>query len=441
MSGLIRRQLILFVVLCSAWSTVLFAESRDIISQGIGFTIGEAAQNAAENALMQASGAMLSSQEIIDRLPVVETVVSAQAGEISPNPEDYPQGSIEEFEILGNVPFQNFTRVTARVRVNLSTLQTALRSSPGSGPPVAPVPPVVEPTTPINPQALPEGGEPSDEPAGGFFTTLTQSILDPIVSAEALEVSVGQTYESADDSIRQFFGKLADEEHIVEFLVRVSITSEHLDRTRRFLREWSSEERTIEDPEQRMQLAIGTVFGEQRVKRNEYVSWDKVASHLASTPAETFYFSEEKDAHCDGLNDYVSTAGIYRGWKDENLNQVQVEFVDQEGQILLSKQLGKAYDYRATPPVAVRGAATDKKHPLRSAWGMLALLSSPGPDGSFLPDRSGNADNTQVIFSSNTEQGGCPGILVTPTTEFIIAAKVSSDVLQRTTDVRVTFPR
>lgn len=424
----------------------VWAESRDVISQGIGYNIGQAAQNAAENALMQVTSTLLEHRQIVDKLESVQLTITAQSGEISPNPEDYPQGSIDAFEIVGNIPTLDFTRVTARVKVNATRLAKALQAPPPTAGITAPAtvetPDLPTPRAPEVERA--SANEPDSETPQApedFYAAITETVLGPVASADAFDVSVGQIYESADDSIREIFGKLSENERVVEFLVRVSLTDEYLRDAERLLRQLAIEERLASRPGERFRVAIGTVFDEKRATRNEYISWKKVASERASAPAETFYFEDQHNGQCDRFNDYVETAGIYRGWKDENLNRVQVEFLDAAGTPIASHQLIKTYNYRANPPVAVRGVSSESKHPLRSGWGMIALLSSPGPNGSFLPDRSGLSDNTQLIFSSDNKHVGCPGILITPSTQFIVAAKVPMGLLERTSKVRVSYQR
>jgi hypothetical protein len=96
------------------------ATEKEIISEGVGSTIPEAAQNAAQNALTNIVGSFIDSSKALEKKVQIEQGIRNETKTISTDIKEYSQGTIRKFEILQVTGGQgDLVRVQARIVVRI----------------------------------------------------------------------------------------------------------------------------------------------------------------------------------------------------------------------------------------------------------------------------------------------------------------------------------
>ena len=98
-----------------------------IISNGIGISIQDAAQNAAENALTQAVGSFIDATTLVEKRTEIADGVISRSKSISKDIKEYSQGSIKYFEILEANQTNGIYRVAARVDVRIEDFRAYIK--------------------------------------------------------------------------------------------------------------------------------------------------------------------------------------------------------------------------------------------------------------------------------------------------------------------------
>ena len=98
-----------------------------IISNGIGISIQDAAQNAAENALTQAVGSFIDATTLVEKRTEIADGVISRSKAINKDIKEYSQGSIKYFEILEANQTNGIYRVAARVEVRIEDFRAYIK--------------------------------------------------------------------------------------------------------------------------------------------------------------------------------------------------------------------------------------------------------------------------------------------------------------------------
>ena len=100
-----------------------------IIANGIGISIQDAAQNAAENALTQAVGSFIDATTMVEKRTVIEDGIVSRSKVINKDIKEYSQGSIQYFEILDAKQTSGIFRVAARVDVRIEDFRAYIKET------------------------------------------------------------------------------------------------------------------------------------------------------------------------------------------------------------------------------------------------------------------------------------------------------------------------
>jgi uncharacterized protein len=191
---------------------------QTVKAEGVGSTIELAAQNAAQNALMQVVGSFIDVQKQLDKKTEITNGIRNETKSISTNIKDYSQGTIKAFKILDSIQESSLIRVTAEVVVRIDDFHAYIKK-------------------------LAEGEVAVEE---GLFTKLKSenkqqtnqagllfdNVISPIVTGEVIEFKVGEPKSLSDigykggneriDKMSQQYGNT----NIITFRVSLSFNNE-----------------------------------------------------------------------------------------------------------------------------------------------------------------------------------------------------------------------
>lgn len=122
----------LFIAITSSFSQSLYAqtrqEEREILTEGIGRTTAEAAQNAAQNALTNIVGNFIDTNKVFEKRVEIKEGIRSETKSINANIKEYSQGSIRKFEILDVTKSQDgLVRLQARVVVRVEDFRAYIK--------------------------------------------------------------------------------------------------------------------------------------------------------------------------------------------------------------------------------------------------------------------------------------------------------------------------
>ena len=100
---------------------------KTVTASGFGTTIETAAQNAAENALIQVVGSFIDADTQIKKQTEIRNGVIKKTKIIKKDIQDYSQGSIKYFEILNIDENGSIYNVTARVDVRIDDFRAYIK--------------------------------------------------------------------------------------------------------------------------------------------------------------------------------------------------------------------------------------------------------------------------------------------------------------------------
>lgn len=123
---------ILFVAATAHFFQPLHAQAprkdMEVISEGVGRTTADAAQNAAQNALTNIVGSFVDSNKILEKRIEINEGIRSETKSIKTNIKEYSQGSIRRFEILDASGSQGeLVRVQARVTVRADDFRAYIK--------------------------------------------------------------------------------------------------------------------------------------------------------------------------------------------------------------------------------------------------------------------------------------------------------------------------
>lgn len=123
---------VLFIVASGIYNNASYAqapqEEREIISEGVGRTTAEAAQNAAQNALTNIVGSFMDSNKVLEKRVEIKEGIRSETKSINTDIKEYSQGSIRKFEILDVTGSQGeLVRVQARVVVRVEDFRAYIK--------------------------------------------------------------------------------------------------------------------------------------------------------------------------------------------------------------------------------------------------------------------------------------------------------------------------
>jgi hypothetical protein len=101
-------------------------ELREVIVQGYGKDVADAAQNAAQNALQQVVGSFIDSKTILEKRTEIQDGVRKETKNISTDIKEYSQGSIRSFEVI-EVTREQLVKVTARAVVKIDDFRLLIK--------------------------------------------------------------------------------------------------------------------------------------------------------------------------------------------------------------------------------------------------------------------------------------------------------------------------
>ena len=100
---------------------------KTVNAKGFGFSIDEAAKDAANNALKQVVGVFIDSETILQDRIIINDGIMQESSIIKENISEYSQGSIKYFEILSKQKIGSLYQVSARVDVRIKEFNTYLQ--------------------------------------------------------------------------------------------------------------------------------------------------------------------------------------------------------------------------------------------------------------------------------------------------------------------------
>ena len=102
-------------------------EIKTVTATGYGTTLESAAQNAAENALIQVVGSFIDAETQIKKQKEIRDGVLSRTKVIKKDIRDYSQGSIKSFEILKVTESNSIFYVNARVDVRIDDFRAYIK--------------------------------------------------------------------------------------------------------------------------------------------------------------------------------------------------------------------------------------------------------------------------------------------------------------------------
>ena len=102
-------------------------ELREVVIEGIGRDVAEAAQNAAQNALTNIVGSFIDSKTELEKKIQIQDGVKSLTKSINTDIKEYSQGSIQRFEILKISKANGFFNITAKVVVRVDDFKVYIK--------------------------------------------------------------------------------------------------------------------------------------------------------------------------------------------------------------------------------------------------------------------------------------------------------------------------
>jgi len=148
---------------------------RDVIVQGYGKDVADAAQNAAQNALTQVVGSFIDAEKFLAKRTEIQDGVRKETRDIRTNVREYSQGVIKSFEVV-DVKQEGLTVVTARVAVRIDDFRVLVKR-------------VTEGSAEISPGLFAQM-KTEERQSGDHAKILHQKILRPLIDREHLRIRI-----------------------------------------------------------------------------------------------------------------------------------------------------------------------------------------------------------------------------------------------------------
>ena len=148
---------------------------RDVIVQGYGKDVADAAQNAAQNALTQVVGSFIDAEKFLAKRTEIQDGVRKETRDIRTNVREYSQGVIKSFEVV-DVKQEGLTVVTARVAVRIDDFRVLVKR-------------VSEGTTEVSPGLFAEM-KTAERQSEDLAKILHRKIFLPLIDRQYLKIKI-----------------------------------------------------------------------------------------------------------------------------------------------------------------------------------------------------------------------------------------------------------
>lgn len=192
-------------------------ELKAIIATGLGEDVADAAQNAAQNALVEVVGSFLDATKLLEKKAEIQSGIRSETKTITTDIKEYSQGSIKSFEILDAADTSGLIKVTAKVTVRIEDFKAYVKE-------------LAHTETNIDGEGLFAQVAVKKKQSKNKIGLLHDNILEPLLSGEVLEFTIGKPvlYENADikqDSYRKLdrWATRTGKEDIIGFQVDVNV--------------------------------------------------------------------------------------------------------------------------------------------------------------------------------------------------------------------------
>lgn len=178
---------------------------RDVIVQGYGKDVADAAQNAAQNALTQVVGSFIDAEKFLAKRIEIQDGVRKETRDIRTDVREYSQGVIKSFEVV-EVKQEALTVVTARVAVRIDDSRVLVKR-------------VTEGSAEISPGLFAQM-KTEERQSGDQAKMLHQRIFRPLIDREHLRIRI--------DNIRPLTQSGFDRTHpVMAALSRMEFSRRH----------------------------------------------------------------------------------------------------------------------------------------------------------------------------------------------------------------------
>jgi uncharacterized protein len=191
---------------------------QTIKTEGVGSTVELAAQNAAQNALMQVVGSFIDVEKKLDKKTEIADGIRNETKSISTNIKDYSQGTIKGFKVLDSKQESGLTRVTAEVVVRIDDFHAYIKK-------------LAEAEVAVD-EGLFVKMKSESKQQTNQASLLFDNIISPIVSGEVIEFKVGEPkslsdigYKGGDQNIDKLSVQYGNT-NIIAFRVSLSLKNE-----------------------------------------------------------------------------------------------------------------------------------------------------------------------------------------------------------------------
>lgn len=191
---------------------------QTIKTEGVGSTVELAAQNAAQNALMQVVGSFIDVEKKLDKKTEIADGIRNETKSISTNIKDYSQGTIKGFKVLDSKQESTLIRVTAEVVVRIDDFHAYIKK-------------LAEAEVAVD-QGLFVKMKSENKQQTNQANLLFDNILSPISTGKVIEIKVGEPkslsdigYNGGDENIDKLSAQYGNTS-IIAFRVSLSLNNE-----------------------------------------------------------------------------------------------------------------------------------------------------------------------------------------------------------------------
>lgn len=218
-------------------------EIRVVVTDGLGTDIPSAAQNAAQNALIQVVGSFMDATKVLEKRVEIQEGVRTQSSKIDTNIKEYSQGSIQGFEVLDVTTQAGLTKVTAKVSVRMEDFKTYIKKS-------------AEGEVTVAGESLFAKAATETKQTANKTAMLYENVILPIASGQALDFTIGppqpasslKVNRSVRNNTRVMLDTLIQEhgiENVIVFNLTISLKPEFEENMKKTLSTISSNKKMV----------------------------------------------------------------------------------------------------------------------------------------------------------------------------------------------------
>ena len=160
-------------------------EIKTVVSDGMGTDVPSAAQNAAQNALINVVGSFIDATNLLEKRVEIQEGVRRQTSRIDTNIKEYSQGSIQGFEIINVSEQAGLTKVTAKVSVRVEDFKTYIKK-------------LAEGEVEVEGESLFAQAATTTKQIDNKAALFYENVIAPIVNGEVLVFKVGKPHPVSD---------------------------------------------------------------------------------------------------------------------------------------------------------------------------------------------------------------------------------------------------